>query len=119
MKNKTSINYTDIGKRIREERVKLGLSQQDLAELSELTPTNISHIERGATKLSLPSMINIANALNVSVDKLLMGVTAGSGETLKNSFMEIVEDCNHKEFLILLDNCKALKESLRKNQPLE
>ena len=38
------------------------LTQQALAEMVGLVPSNISHIERGTTKLSIQSLIRIANA---------------------------------------------------------
>ena len=66
------LDYQAIGIRIRWLRKEQGLTQQRLAELSSQEPSNISHIERGATKLSLPSIVNIANSLNVTVDDLLV-----------------------------------------------
>ena len=65
------LDYQAIGIRIRRLRKEQGLTQQRLAELSSQEPSNISHIERGATKLSLPTIVNIANSLNVTVDDLL------------------------------------------------
>ena len=65
------LDYRAIGIRIRRLRKTLGFTQQTLAELSNQEPSNISHIERGATKLSLPTLVNIANALGVSTDMLL------------------------------------------------
>ena len=56
------LDYQSIGIRIRRLRKAKGLTQQALAELSNQEPSNISHIERGATKLSLPTLVNIANA---------------------------------------------------------
>ena len=65
------INYHAIGIRIRRLRKEKGLTQQKLAEMSGMEPSNISHIERGTTKLSLPSIVYIANSLGVTVDDLL------------------------------------------------
>ena len=48
------LDYKAIGTRIRRLRKELGLTQQTLAEYANQEPSNISHIERGATKLSLP-----------------------------------------------------------------
>ncbi|WP_289804808.1 helix-turn-helix domain-containing protein, partial [Dubosiella newyorkensis] len=45
----------DIGRRICQHRKALGYTQQKLAEMSNQEPSNISHIERGATKLGLPT----------------------------------------------------------------
>ena len=60
------LDYQAIGVRIRRLRKERGLTQQTLAEISSQEPSNISHIERGATKLSLPTLVSIANALEVT-----------------------------------------------------
>ena len=65
------LDYTAIGIRIRRFRKERGITQQVLAEMSGQEPSNISHIERGATKLGLPTIVSIANALEVTVDDLL------------------------------------------------
>ena len=67
------IDYVSIGKRIRERRIVEKMTQAELAELSGVEPSNISHIERAATKVSLPTLLQIANALNVSLDELVCG----------------------------------------------
>ena len=67
------IDYKTIGNRIREYRKKAGMTQETLAEISGIEPSNISHIERAATKVSLPTLISIANALNASLDELVYG----------------------------------------------
>ena len=53
-----NIDYVAIGLRIRKRRIDMKLTQQRLAELSGIEPSNISHIERGATKLSLWTIVN-------------------------------------------------------------
>lgn len=47
------IDYSEIGNRIRSKRKQAGMTQAALAEASGIEPSNISHIERAATKLSL------------------------------------------------------------------
>ena len=47
------IDYKAIGRRIRAARERKGLKQHNLAALAEVAATNISHIERGAAKVSL------------------------------------------------------------------
>ena len=66
-----SIDYVVIGNRIREIRKDKKMTQAYLAELSGVEPSNISHIERAATKLSLPTLVNIANALEVTLDDIV------------------------------------------------
>lgn len=109
------INYKDIGERVRRERRGKGLTQQELAELVDQTPTNISHIERGATKAGLPTLVALANALDVTVDYFLCGVLYQATPVLRGTFGELLEDCSHGELMVLYETCRALKASMRKN----
>ena len=65
-----SVDYKDMGKRIREIRESKHMTQAALSELAGIEPSNLSHIERAATKVSLPTLMNIANALEVSYERL-------------------------------------------------
>ena len=67
------INYQLLGKRIKEVRRARGISQEVLAERSELSAQYVSQIETAVRQASLRSLVNIANVLEVSVDALLYG----------------------------------------------
>lgn len=60
----------NIGKRIRNYRVNLGLSQEKLAELSNCHPTYIGQLERGEKNATIESIDKIAKSLNISLSKL-------------------------------------------------
>lgn len=107
------LDYHAIGDRIRRSRKKCGLTQQTLAERSNQDPSNISHIERGATKLSLPTLVNIANALGVTVDDLLCDSLENSRASYEREVSELLSDCTHQELKIITATMRALKESLR------
>ena len=89
------LDYQAIGTRVRRLRKARGLTQQTLAELSDQEPSNISHIERGATKLSLPTLVNIANALEVTVDELLCDSLPASRNVLEREVDQLLADCSH------------------------
>ena len=108
------IDYKLIGKRIREERISQNLSQQTLAEISNISPTNISHIERGATKLSLPTLISIANALAVSADFLLCDSLVEAERIYIDEINCLLLDCNPNELKLIIDIMKSIKTSLRR-----
>ena len=108
------IDYKAIGTRIRRLRKEGGLTQQALAELSHQEPSNVSHIERGATKLSLPTIVNIANALNVTVDDLLCDSLASANASYYRLAESILSDCSHKELRVITETMLTLKEALRK-----
>lgn len=59
------------GKNLKKVRNEKGLSQEELAFIVNLDRTYIGRIERGERNISLSTAEKIANALNVSIDKLL------------------------------------------------
>ena len=65
------MNYNALGKRIREHRRALGLTQEQLAERTGVSLSFIGHIERGTRKASLDTLVAISNALNLSPAVLL------------------------------------------------
>lgn len=65
------IDYKAIGKRIKITRIKKGITQEAVSDIIDITPAHMSNIETSKTKVSLPTLIEIYNALSVSVDMLL------------------------------------------------
>jgi len=57
-----------IGQRIKELRVKNGLSQRDLAELTGYTNANIANIELGKYSVGLDVLSNIADKLGCNIE---------------------------------------------------
>lgn len=107
------VDYTAIGIRIRRLRKSQGLTQQALAEKSGQEPSNISHIERGATKLSLPTLVNLANALGTTVDAILCDSLQEARDPYHREVAALLEDCTQRELRIITSTVRALKESLR------
>lgn len=58
------------GQRVREERKKLGLSQEELAARAEVHRTYIGMIERGEKNITLLNIEKIAKALNLEISEL-------------------------------------------------
>lgn len=108
------IDYKAIGVQIRTVRNKRGLTQEQLVESTGLSNTHISNIETGHTKLSLPAIIKIANALSVSVDELLRDSVEKSEEVFRSDLSNLLEDCNDKELRVILPAAAAIKSALRK-----
>ena len=110
------IDYKAIGKRIKLIRIRRDIKQDTLAEMAELSPSHMSNIETGKTKLSLPMIIALANALKVSVDELLCDNVLHSKAIFAGEAAAVLGDCSDYEIRILVDMLKAAKESLRKNE---
>ena len=56
-----------VGKRVKELRNKLGISQEELADIAELDRTYITSVECGKRNISIVNVEKLANALNVSL----------------------------------------------------
>ena len=62
------------GNRVRDLRLKQGLSQEVLAQKSGLHRTYIGGVERGERNISLVNIQKIANALNLSLTCIVDGI---------------------------------------------
>jgi transcriptional regulator with XRE-family HTH domain len=110
------INYVDIGKRIRAERKRQKLSQDQLAEMAEISTTHMSHIETANTKLSLPVLIKLANALHVSTDALVCDNTIASKAIYQNQIADVLSQCDERQIRIITAIVLTTKQSLDKHQ---
>ena len=77
------LDYEEIGRNIRKYRIALKLKQKDLAEKINMTEQHVSHIENATTKLSLPTLVAIANALSIDCNSLLWTTLIGAHEKIK------------------------------------
>lgn len=59
-----------VGKRIRAERKRQGISQEKLAEIADLHRTYIGMVERGERSISTYNLAKIRQALNVPIEQI-------------------------------------------------
>ena len=107
------IDYVAIGARIRACRKEKGWTQAELAERSGVEPSNVSHIERAATKLSLPTLINIANALESTLDELVYGTLIKNEHISIKMMDDLLSDCTAEELKALAEVLYTTKKVLR------
>ena len=62
------------GKAVRALRTERGLSQEKLAELSEIHRTYIGDVERGTRNIALVNMLKIATALDITLTELIQNM---------------------------------------------
>lgn len=106
------MDYYAIGQRIRKARKARGLSQEELATMTGISTTHMSHIETGNTKLSLPVMVDLAAALDTHTDDLLFGQGPARHGAAADAIDALLDGCTPQQLAIIRDVVKALKISL-------
>lgn len=104
--------YKQIGQRIRQERNKLRLTQEQLAELAGVNESYIGQIERAAKNPSLESLIKIAKALGVTIDYFLMDVIDVKANKLIDELTTLTKGRKSDEVRLLLSINRLVIEYL-------
>ena len=112
------LDYKAIGKRIKIARIKANLKQENLAELIDVSPTHLSNIETGTTRVRLQTIVRIANALSVSTDDLLCDSVIKTNVQFEYDIACILDDCDDYEIRVIADIARSVKDTLRRDARL-
>ncbi len=104
------MNPEEIGLNIRRYRLKCGLTQEQLAELADLSEGYIRQVEIGIKTLSLPALYRIAEALDTSAHALL-----ASEADRASRVTSLLIECTSWEQAVIVDIIDAAAESLRRH----
>ena len=92
----TAMTLVAIGNRIREVRQARGLTLQAIADVSGLSPSMLSLVERGRASPSIGSLIVIANSLGVAMSDLLATESAVEEKlVVRADEAKVVETAQH------------------------
>ena len=104
------MDYIKIGQRIRDFRKEKKMSQEQLAEQIGISPTHMSHIETGSTKLSLPVLVKLSQSLKVKTDRLLFDAP----QVDCSGIMDLLSECSEEQIGIMESIIAAAKKSTDK-----
>ena len=107
------MDYIALGQRIRDLRRKRGLTQEQLAELADLSTPYVSHLERGSKKASLAVLVRLSESLEVTADQLLSGNQAADRIAFYPEVQDLLGDCSVLERVVLTEIVCAAKRSIR------
>ena len=88
-----SLDYSALGSRVKREREKQQLTQEQLAEMCSLSTSHVGHIERGTRIPSVEVLYKISCSLNISIDSLVFD----SFENSNSLFVNIESMINKKD----------------------
>lgn len=106
----------EIGNRIRYARKLMGLSQAELSELLQISPSHMSDIENGKKNIGLDIFMRITEELQVSADWLLRTDTPSVNTIQNRELSEILSDCTSGEAQTLLKLMKEIKEAIHESK---
>lgn len=112
------LDYKAIGKRIKVARIRMEITQEQLADMVSVSPTHLSNIETGSTRVSLTTIVKVANALNVTVDDLLCDNLVKARPQFERDMQSLLDDCNDHEVRIAYKVAKAAVEAVRSDEKL-
>lgn len=101
--NRTYI-LSDMGKRIASRRKSLRLSQEELAELADVSPQLLSTAERGTKAIRPENLLKLSTALGVSTDYLLTGEIIDKDLLLITKKLENFSEDQLRAFEQILDS---------------
>ena len=99
-----------IGARIKAARERVHLTQEQLAEIVDISPTHMSVIERGAKTPRLDTFVKIVNALKLSSNALLQDVVPPVSDSIIAELSIRIGTLPPKEQNRILNAIRALTE---------
>ncbi|WP_027363675.1 helix-turn-helix domain-containing protein [Desulfotruncus alcoholivorax] len=106
-----------LGKRIKETRLKLGLTQDGLGKRANLHYSYIGQVERGNKVPSVKTLKRIAAALNISVESLLYeesGFEIKDEDILVRELINVVKGCTPQELRMYISIIEQIKHYLQR-----
>lgn len=105
-----------IGKRIAEVRHSRNLTQEALANELNLSPKHISHVERGASSLSLQNFVKLSRILDCSLDYLILGESNNALSKLPPEIMHLLFTGSKEDIGQLNRYLQTYVELMQKNK---
>lgn len=88
--NMSETDLNSIGKRIQSRRKQQGYTQEQLAEMMNVSIQMVSNLERGNKAIRIDNLINLSHILDVSTDYILTGkATADDNEALTSRIAQL------------------------------
>lgn len=106
------INYVLLGKNIKYYRKQKKMTQEELAEKVGLSIGFISQVERGITRMSLDTLIDICNSLDCSAGDILDHVQANPRPAQSEDVLALFNQLPQRDQSLFFHMLKAYTEHL-------
>ena len=100
-----------LGNQIRESRIENQISQEQLAELVNITPTHLKPLESEHRKPSIEVLVSLMEVLHFSFDGLVFPVST-ERERRSQEIEILLKACSDQQLEIILDVTRSLLKHL-------
>ncbi len=98
------------GEQIKEYRIKLGMTQNEVASELGVTPGFISNVENGRTAMSLRLLIYYSKLMGITLDELVGSIEPNyKTSAIDNALFSIIKELDNKEKEKLLETLRIWK----------
>lgn len=101
----TSAELKAIGNRISARRKQLNYTQEQIAEMMDVSIQMVSNLERGNKAIKIENLIKISEILNVSTDYILTGKHTLKDTAVVLNKIEKLSDCDYKMVDMIIEYC--------------
>ena len=100
-----------LGQRIREERLRLKLTQEQLSERIDVTASYLGAVERGEKSMTLEKLIALINVFGVSMDYILSDFIHPNVKDKDADLTELMKDMNEQQRILTVEIAKLIKDT--------
>lgn len=104
---------------LREARLEKNYTQEYLAELLNITPTHMKHIESGHRKPSIEVYFKMVEVLGFSTDSFLLEEASPKTETARRELALLLTQCDCDQLRVIQATAQALLDTARERRETE
>lgn len=101
---------TALREAIRNERKNKRITQEELAEMLEVSPTHVKHIESGHRKPSIEILFELAKILNISLDEVVFPKNRTPHDATRGKIERLLDVSDEASLQFILSVLEALRE---------
>jgi len=114
-----AIDLKSVGERIREARKANKLTQNQLAEILEVSPAYISDIEMGKVNFGITTFMKITEALQISADRLLCTNIPEMEQINNVEITNVIKDLDQSDVQAIIRIIKDITKLLRQTHSVD
>ena len=97
----------EMGKRIQNRRKQLALTQEQLAEMMNVSIQMVSNLERGNKAIRIDNLVNLSQILQVSTDYILTGKETADDMNALTARIAQLSTKDRKMIEMLVEHCQT------------